>query len=132
MTSKHQIGLVVSCFLAGCVHAESTPVLDEYLSVFNEKTTANLPLSDDASFYGPLLSEPIVGNDEVAQFLDRVLPSLELVRVKQALEGDGGACAELVFGFGDRELEEVHCIEFQQGAITSLRLYFDPRPLLTN
>ena len=105
--------------------------MDQYLTVFTEKTTDNLLLSDDASFYGPLLSEPIVGNDEIVQFLDQVLPSFELVQVKQALEGDDGACAELVFRYGDLELEEVHCMDFQQGVISSIRLYFDPRPILT-
>lgn len=111
---------------------EPTPVLDEYLNVFKETTTANLPLSEDASFYGPLLAGPIVGNDKVVQHLDRVLPLREFVRVKQALGGDDGACAVLVFRFGDREFEEAHCIEFQQGAITSIRLYYDPLSGLIN
>ncbi|MEL7393364.1 MAG: hypothetical protein AAFU81_02100 [Pseudomonadota bacterium] len=116
--------------VAACAHSAPPPVLDEYLRVFEEKSTDHLVLTDDASFFGALLSDPIVGDQEIIAFLNRVLPSLELVEVKQAHQGLNGACAELVFQFGDQDLEEAHCITFEQGAISSIRLYFDPRPLL--
>ena len=108
------------------------PFLDAYLAVFETKTADQLPLAADATFIGSLLSEPIVGKDQVVSFLNRVAPSVQLKQVKQSFEGDGGACAELVFVFQNQDvtLEEAHCIRIGDGKITSIRLYYDPRPLL--
>lgn len=122
--------LLALSFLAGCAHSEPAPAMGDYLSIFKTKTTETLALTEDATFYGPLLSEPIKGRDQITQFYSQVLPSLELIEVTHAYEGPNGGCAELVFKLGERELEEAHCIRFEQGRITSIRLYFDPRPFL--
>ncbi|MEM1174123.1 MAG: nuclear transport factor 2 family protein [Pseudomonadota bacterium] len=108
------------------------PILDAYFTVFETKTADHLPLADDATFFGALLAEPIVGRDQVIAFLNRVAPSVQLKDIKQAYEGDTGGCAELVFVFEGQgvTLEEAHCLTISDGKITAIRLYFDPRPLL--
>ncbi|MEL7312615.1 MAG: hypothetical protein AAFN07_13970 [Pseudomonadota bacterium] len=108
------------------------PILDAYLSVFRSKVADELPLSDDVTFYGSLLPEPIVGRNQVITFFNKVAPSVQLRQVKQAFEGANGACAELVFYFegADVLLEEAHCIQIKDGKILSIRLYYDPRPLM--
>lgn len=108
------------------------PILNAYFSVFETKMADQLPLAESATFFGSLLSEPIVGKKEVISFLNRVAPSVKLEQVKQSFEGDNGACAELVFVFQSQDvtLEEAHCIRIKDGKITSIRLYYDPRPLL--
>ena len=108
------------------------PILEAYFLVFDTKSANDLPLSEDATFFGSLLSEPITGRDQVVAFLNRVAPSVELKQVKQAFEGPYGACAELVFFFQaqDVTLEEAHCIKIRDGKILSIRLYYDPRPLM--
>ncbi|MEM6514101.1 MAG: nuclear transport factor 2 family protein [Pseudomonadota bacterium] len=107
-------------------------VLNAYFSVFETKSANDLPLSEDATFYGALLPEPIVGREAIIAFLNRVAPSVELKEVKQAFEGESGACAELVFTFSGAgvTLEEAHCLKIDEGQIVSIRLYYDPRPLL--
>ncbi|MEO0365957.1 MAG: hypothetical protein AAF265_10725 [Pseudomonadota bacterium] len=120
--------------LPGTTYSQSNsqPVLDTYLSVFKTNTADDLPLADDVTFLGALLPEPIVGRDQVIVFLNRVAPSVQLTQVKQAFESPSGACAELVFALqdGDLIMEEAHCIRIRDGEIVSIRLYFDPRPLL--
>lgn len=107
-------------------------ILKAYFSVFETKSANDLPLSEDATFYGALLPEPIVGREAIIAFLNRVAPSVELKEVKQAFEGENGACAELVFAFlgAGITLEEAHCLKIDDGKIVSIRLYYDPRPLL--
>lgn len=107
-------------------------LLDAYFSVFETKAADPLPLAEDATFFGSLLSEPIVGRDEVVAFLNRVAPSVQLKEVKQSFESDEGACAELVFlvQADDLAMEEAHCLKIRDGEIQSIRLYYDPRPLL--
>ena len=110
----------------------SPNLLGAYLAVFEAEAADALPLADDASFYGALLPAPIVGRDEVRAFLNRVAPSVELLEVRQQFEGPDGACAELLFRFGELELEEAHCLKFEDGQIAAIRLYYDPRPLLSS
>ena len=110
--------------------AEGPSLLDQYLAVFESKTAETLPLAENASFNGPLLSRPIVGRGDVAGFLTRVSTSLEITQVIQRFETLDGACAELVFYFEEQDftVDEVHCLTFEDGQITSVRLYFDPSP----
>ena len=110
--------------------AESPSLLDQYLAVFESKTAETVPLAENANFNGPLLAKPLVGRGDVAGFLTRVSTSLEITRVIQRFETLDGACAELVFYVEEQDFtaDEVHCLTYEDGQITSVRLYFDPSP----
>jgi len=123
---------VLGPLVPSSANAWELSALDRYLAALEEQTGAELPLSEEVTFNGSLLPQPIVGREQVLGFLNQVLPSIELTDIKQRLEGPDGACAELVFHFPERgvSLDEVHCLTIKDGSITAIRLYFDPRPYL--
>jgi len=112
---------------------ETGSLFDQYFTLYETQSADDLPLADDVTFDGPLLSEAIVGKHNVVAFLNRLVPNLGLqsVEVIQRLESDEGACAELLFHYETSgQLEYAHCLEFEQRKISAIRLYFDPRPFL--
>ncbi|MEM1380409.1 MAG: hypothetical protein AAGH41_07285 [Pseudomonadota bacterium] len=114
----------------GLPNDQHEALLSIYIDVFDKNAVDGLPLAENVTFSGPLLAEPIVGRDQVAAFLSQVSPSVAVIEVRQSFEGPEGGCAELALRVGDRDVEEVHCVTFDDGAISAIRLYFDPRPLL--
>ena len=130
-----RISFLTTVYLSALVSTSAAaethnPVLEQYLDVYMNKSTSGLVLSEQATFYGALLSEPIVGREQIIAFLDRVLPSVELLEVKQVFEDAEGGCAELVFRIDGVRAEEAHCLRIDQQAVSGIRLYYDPRPLL--
>ena len=108
-------------------------IAEAYIDALQEKSMDDLPLATDVTFSGPLLPEPIVGRGPVSAFLNRVAPALASVDVKSINTHDKGACIETEVVFAsmpDRSLPEVACLSVNQGEITGIRLYFDPRPLI--
>ena len=114
-------------------HAEETPVLDQYLKMFQTMSADDLPLTNDVTFDGTLLQQQVSGRQAVVSFLNTTIPRLGFisVSVRQKFETSTGACAEMVFEYKERgSLEYAHCLEIEDGRIAAIRLYFDPRPFL--
>lgn len=132
----HRTCTVIIALLAvgasGSACADDTSLIDQYLSVFDQNSADDLPLTDDASFDGALLDEPIIGRDNVIAFLNRVSPGVEFTQIVHRFETDKGACLEARVEFSgvDGTLEEAHCFDIEDGKIAAVRLYYDPRPLL--
>ena len=122
--------------ILGCTslaHAQDASLLDEYFALFETQSANTLPLAEDISFDGTTLPAPIVGRPAVVGFLNQIVPRLgiEEITVVQRFETLNGACVELVFEYEARDfVEYAHCLEFENGEITAIRLYFDPRPFL--
>ncbi|MEM6827391.1 MAG: hypothetical protein AAF553_05560 [Pseudomonadota bacterium] len=117
------------------VHAQDTPVFDQYFTLFEKKSANELPLTDDVTFDGTLLPEAIRGKPAVVGFLNNAVPNLGIKSIKtvQKFETEEGACAELMFDYETRgTVEYVHCLEIEGGQISAIRLYFDPRPFLNS
>ncbi|MEO1040710.1 MAG: nuclear transport factor 2 family protein [Pseudomonadota bacterium] len=129
------IGLLVGLGLISTTAAQSqeTPVFDTYFTLFETLSADHLPLTEDVTFDGTLLSDTIVGRENVVSFLNRAVPSLGIqsVAIQQRFETADGACAELIFTYETRgTVEYAHCLEIEDGEISAIRLYFDPRPFL--
>ena len=125
--------------IMGCVtamplaYADTPSVLDQYLALYETESANVLPLTEDVTFDGSLLPEPIMGRDAVVSFLNRVVPSLGIksVEIQQRFETADGACVEILFDYETLgQLEYAHCLEIEDGQISAIRLYFDPRPFL--
>ncbi len=132
---KAMWGVLLAAALSGHAAAEdeAASLFDQYFTLYETQSADDLPLTDDVTFDGSLLSETIVGKGNVVAFLNRVVANLgfQSVEVIQRLESDEGACAELIFHYETRgQVEYAHCLEFEEGQISAIRLYFDPRPFL--
>lgn len=116
----------------GEADSPSNGLMDLYLTVLNGAAVESLPLADDVEFMGSALEAPFEGAAAVKAFLSRVQPALERIEVRQITTGPKGGCLELVAHtkWTETPLEEVHCLGVEDGQITRIRLYFDPRPLL--
>ena len=135
MTLRYTFASLAATLL-GCTsfaHAQDASLLDEYFTLFETQSANTLPLAETVTFDGTTLPQPIVGRPAVIGFLNQIVPSLgiEEIEVVQRFETLDGACVELVFQYEARDaVEYAHCLEFENGEITAIRLYFDPRPFL--
>lgn len=139
---KILIGCVVTLmFLATLCIADETATIgprelaEIYVKSLNSKQISDLPLSEDVEFDGPLLDNPIQGKQSVLSFLSEVAPFLSQYEASAFHTSESGACIETVVSFegmGDESLFEVTCLSTEYGKINSIRLYFDPRPLIEN
>ncbi|MEL7312727.1 MAG: nuclear transport factor 2 family protein [Pseudomonadota bacterium] len=137
---RHRIScFAVALLLVGTFSALDAAAMDPqelaemYVESLSSNQVADLPLSDDVQFHGPLLEEPIEGRQQVLAFLNRVAPSLLRIEAAAIHVSDDGACIETVVqfaGMSDQELMEVACLRVTDGNITAIQLYFDPSPFL--
>ena len=126
--------LVASCAPAAPdepdVDTLTREAVEAYYRGFDTKDLSIIPLSEDATFNGPLLPEPVAGRSNVVAFLERVLEALEresMTKQIQWLIVDGERSCAM---YEHRAGPGVDCFRVVGGEIAEIQLYFDPRPML--
>ena len=103
--------------------------VDAYLSALAAKDISAAPLHPDVTFESPL-SPLIQGLDAVRQVLAGFFPAIKRINVSQHI-ANGEWCAtlfEMETPFGT--LPMVDWFHVVDGQIKSIRVYFDPRPIV--
>ena len=103
--------------------------VDAYLSALAAKDISAAPLHPDVTFESPL-SPLIQGLDAVRQAFAGFFPAMKGINVSRHI-AHGEWCAtlfEMETPFGT--LPMVDCFHVVDGQIKSIRVYFDPRPIV--
>ena len=103
--------------------------VDAYLSALAAKDISSAPLHSDVTFESPL-SPLIQGLDAVRQVFAGFFPAMTGINVSQHI-ANGEWCAtlfEMETPFGT--LPMVDWFHVVDGQIKSIRVYFDPRPIV--
>jgi limonene-1,2-epoxide hydrolase len=103
--------------------------VEAYLSALAAKDISVAPLHPDVTFESPL-SPPIQGLDAVRQAFDGFFPAMMGINVSRHI-ANGEWCATLFdmeTPFG--RLPMVDWFHVVDGQIKSIRVYFDPRPIV--
>lgn len=103
--------------------------VDAYLSALSAKDISAAPLHSDVTFESPL-SPLIQGLDAVRQVFTGFFPAMNGISVSQHI-ANGEWCAtllEMETPFG--ALPMVDWFHVVDGQIKSIRVYFDPRPIV--
>jgi limonene-1,2-epoxide hydrolase len=107
--------------------------VEAYLEALEKKNLMEAPLADRVRYQNPLTGEAIEGKHNVIRFLhSNMLPSQQGIRViRHIVEGDYIATmweAEMTFGV----LTIFQLFRVEDGQITELRAFYDPREYLEN
>ncbi|HJT87197.1 MAG TPA: nuclear transport factor 2 family protein [Bryobacteraceae bacterium] len=108
---------------------EAIRTVDAYLNALAAKDISAAPLHPDVTFESPL-SPPIRGRDAVRQVFAGFFPSMKAIKVSRHI-ANSEWCAtllEMETPFGT--LPMVDCFHVIDGQIRSIRVYFDPRPIV--
>ena len=103
--------------------------VDAYLSALAAKNISAAPFHSDVTFESPL-SPVIRGAESVRQVFAGFFPAMNGIKVRQHI-ADGEWCAtlfEMETPFGT--LPMVDWFHVVEGQIKSIRVYFDPRPIV--
>ena len=103
--------------------------VDAYLKALAAKDLSTAPLHPDVTFESPL-SPLIQGVDAVRQVFAGFFPAIKGISVRRHI-ADGEWCAtlfEMHTPFGT--LPMVDWLNVADGQIKSIRVYFDPRPIV--
>ena len=103
--------------------------VDAYLSALAAKDISAAPLHPDVTFESPL-SPVIQGLDAVRQAFAGFFPAMEGINVRRHIANDEWCATlfEMETPFGT--LPMVDCFHVVDGQIKSIRVYFDPRPIV--
>lgn len=128
----------IAAIIIGLTHAYADDVppaqaaLIAYGQALEGKSVAALNLHPAVRFSGPLLAKPLTGRDAVRGLYGRVFSGMNSINITRISFADDGGCIELAIELEGQPapLAEVHCLNVQNGQITKITLYLDPRPLL--
>jgi limonene-1,2-epoxide hydrolase len=105
-------------------------VVEAYLEGLQKQDLSEVPIADGILYQNPLTGEPIEGKHNVIRFLQAFLPAIQRANVVQHVAQDEHVASlvewETTFGV----LTVFHYIRIEEGIITELRSFFDPREML--
>ena len=104
-------------------------VVDAYLNALGAKDIGSAPLHPNVQFESPL-SPSITGADALRQAFAGFFPMMKGIEIIRHIV-DGERCAtvfnmDTAFGV----LPMIDCFHVVDGQIMSIRVYFDPRPIV--
>ncbi|MEM0928503.1 MAG: hypothetical protein AAGI89_04335 [Pseudomonadota bacterium] len=124
------MALAATLFVALAISPGNEAVAQTFFDGMASGDVEQIKLADAVTFSGPLLNEPLSGKPAVSSFLDGVAAQLSIT-VEQTYLSETGTCSEVTARSASGiQTEEAICLDIQDGEVTSIRLYFDPRPFL--
>ncbi len=108
-------------------------ILESYFEGLINNEVDSIPLHPDATFNGPIISEPLVGRDKVYEFLVDVSAAFANVQyhiVRDIIDGNH-VCSVVKLRLSEGQvLDMCNIFEIADGQIKSIQSYYDPRPML--
>jgi len=105
-------------------------VVEAYLEGLRKKDLSNVPMGERIRYKSPFTDEEIEGRHNVIRFLQSYLPAIQQGKVIRHIAQDEYVATlvewQLTFGV----LTVFTFLRIEQGIITELRSFFDPRELL--
>jgi len=108
---------------------EATLAVDAYFRGLAEKDLSAAPFHPSVEFEGPL-GPRIVGADSLRAVLTGFFPSIKGVEVIRHIAQGEWCATEFIFKTTLGAVPMMDCFHVVNGQIVSIRLYYDPRPML--
>jgi hypothetical protein len=106
-------------------------VVNRFIQAFNTNDASVAPLADDVVYSGPLMPEPLRGEQAVRQHLAEIVPFVARVQLKWMItEADSAAAIFEFEGLNGIVIEGAEFFRIRDGLICEDRVYFDTRPLI--
>jgi len=104
-------------------------VVEAHLNGLGARNITASPLHKDVEFVGPI-GPPIKGADTVRAVFTGFFPTIKGIHINRHIV-DGEWCAT-IFDFDTTfgSIPMVDCFHIVDGQILSIRVYYDPRPIL--
>jgi limonene-1,2-epoxide hydrolase len=103
--------------------------VDAYLHGLAQKDLSAAPFHPSVEFEGPL-GPRIVGADSLRAILTSFFPSIKGVEVIRHIAQGEWCATEFIFKTTFGAIPMMDCFHVVDGQILSIRLYYDPRPML--
>ena len=104
----------------------------QLFEALNSDDASELPLAEDAKFYGMLSPEPICGESEVRDHIQQVAPfMLNETILQMIIEGDSCAVRAKFEGVNGINVDGTYFLKVENGKISEIRSVFDTRPLFS-
>ena len=111
--------------------ADTRSIVDRYIEAFNAKDANLAPLAGDVVYGGPLMPEPLRGEQAVRQHIAEVAPFVARMELKwMIIEGDSAAAVFEFEGLNGVVFEGAGFFRTRDGLICEDRVFFDTRPLI--
>jgi len=102
-----------------------------YIEAMNTENPQIIPLAPDTEICGPMMPEPIEGEEAVRQYLGETAPFIARMTLKKSvIENDSAAVFVEFEGLNGVIIEGVYFFQFADGRICQIKVYFDTRPLI--
>jgi hypothetical protein len=106
-------------------------VVNRFIQAFNSNDANVVPLADDVVYSGPLMPDPLRGDQAVRQHILEVAPFVARLQLKWLITEADSAAAVLGFeGVNGVVVEGAEFFRIRDGLICEARVYFDTRPLI--
>ncbi|UCH41112.1 MAG: hypothetical protein JSU67_05395 [Gammaproteobacteria bacterium] len=107
--------------------------IDAYFNGLRTGDSSNIPLSENVIFHSVVTGQTFTGADKVKLFVEEFAENIKSIDEKAKVIDGNNAC--VLFKWTSPlglELEICEHFQFEGFQISSIRPYFDPRPLFEN
>jgi hypothetical protein len=106
-------------------------VVNRFVQAFNSNDASLAPLADDVVYSGPLMPEPLRGEQAVRQHIAEIAPFVARLKLKWMItEADSVAAIFEFEGVNGVVTEGAEFFRLRDGLICEDRVFFDTRPLI--
>lgn len=111
--------------------ADIQNAIDRYVLSIISNAPDMAPLADDCVYGGPMVPDPLRGEERIRQYLGEISPFITRIRQQRTLiDGNGAAIIADIETISGRVLPGAWFFEFEGGLINSVQVYFDSRLLM--
>lgn len=105
--------------------------IDHYILSIVSNAPDMAPLAAECVYSGPLVPDPILGEQRIRQFLGEIAPFITRIKQMRTIIDDNGAAIVVeIENINGRVIPGAWFFEFEYGLINSVQVYFDSRLLM--
>lgn len=105
--------------------------IDRYVLSITTRAPEVAPLAADCVYGGPMVPDPLRGDERIRQYLGEISPFIARVRLlKTIIDGDNAATVVEIESIRGRTIQGAWLFEFKNGLISAVQVYFDSRLLI--
>lgn len=106
-------------------------VVNRFIQAFNSNDASMAPLAGDVVYNGPLMPEPLRGEQAVRQHIGEIAPFVSRLQLKWLVtEADSAAAVFEFEGLNGVVIEGAEFFRIRDGLICERRVFFDTRLLI--
>ncbi len=113
--------------------ADTRAFIEDYFDALNEKRIDRIPIAEQCTYNGSMLSEPIHGADAVREHIAAIIPFIDRFEIRRLVaEGASGAVVVRLRGFGDKTIDGAVFFDVDNGELAAFENLLDTRLLFND